>query len=64
MGISEESNFKILHDDFGLHRESALWIPRLLSHEQKLCRWQNCKENLMVLTKVKTFFRIVFKDHN
>ena len=30
-GVSYETNQKILHEDFGLSKKSARWVPKLLS---------------------------------
>ena len=63
IGISETSVFKILHEDLGMTKVSARWIPRLLSPEQKLCRRQISEENLNALSQDEDFFyRIVTGD--
>lgn len=56
IGISETSVFKILHEDLGMSKVSARWIPKLLSPEQKLCRRQISEENLTALFQDEDFF--------
>jgi hypothetical protein len=46
VGISEATIFKILHEDLGMNKVSARWIPKLLYSKQKLCRKHICEENL------------------
>lgn len=63
IGISETSVFKILHEDLGMSKVSARWIPKLLSPEQKLCRRQISEENLTALSQDEDFFyKIVTGD--
>ena len=33
-GVSNDTIHKILHDDLGLSKKSARWVPKLLSKEQ------------------------------
>ncbi|CAH1368251.1 unnamed protein product [Tenebrio molitor] len=54
--------WKILHEDLGLNKFSARWIPKLLNSEQKLC-WQHiCEENLEALCLKEFFSKIVTGD--
>jgi hypothetical protein len=43
VGISEATVLNILHDDLGMSKISARWIPKLLNPEQKLCRQHICQ---------------------
>ena len=61
--ISEASVLKILHDDLGMKKVSARWIPRLLTPEQKLYRKEVSRENLAELEWDKIFLsRIITGD--
>jgi histone-lysine N-methyltransferase SETMAR len=43
-GVSYGTMFKILHDDLGLVKKSARWVPKLLSDDQKKERVRTCTE--------------------
>jgi rubrerythrin len=43
-GVSEKTIFKILHQDLGLEKKSARWVPKLLSEDQKQERIWVCSE--------------------
>jgi histone-lysine N-methyltransferase SETMAR len=43
-GVSEKTIFKILHNDLGLEKKSARWVPKLLSDDQKQERVRICSE--------------------
>jgi len=43
-GVSTGTIFNILHDDLGLSKKSARWVPKLLSEEQKQERVRTCEE--------------------
>jgi hypothetical protein len=49
IGISEATVLKILHENLGMNKMSARWIPKLLNPAQKLCRQHICEENLEAL---------------
>ena len=42
-GVSNDTIHKILHDELGLSKKSARWVPKLLSQEQKEKRVELCK---------------------
>jgi hypothetical protein len=43
-GVSEKMIFNILHQDLGLEKKSARWVPKLLSEEQKQERIRVCSD--------------------
>ena len=43
-GVSNDTIHKILHDDLGLSKKSARWVPKLLSKEQMQERVRVCKK--------------------
>jgi hypothetical protein len=43
-GVSEKTIFNILHQDLGLEKKSARWVPKLLSKEQKQERIRVCSD--------------------
>jgi histone-lysine N-methyltransferase SETMAR len=43
-GVSTQVIFSILHDDLGLVKKSARWVPKLLSNEQKQELVRLCEE--------------------
>jgi hypothetical protein len=43
-GVSEKTIFTILHQDLGLEKKSARWVPKLLSEEQKQERIRVCSD--------------------
>ncbi len=43
-GVSEKTIFNILHQDLGLKKKSARWVPKLLSEEQKQERVRVCSD--------------------
>ena len=42
--VSKSTIHAILHDDLGLSKESARWVPKLLSDEQKAARVWSSQE--------------------
>jgi histone-lysine N-methyltransferase SETMAR len=62
LSISEATIFKILHEDLGMNKVSARWIPKLLYSKQKLCRQHICEENLEALADDKLFSKIITDD--
>ena len=61
--ISVGSVEKILHDHLNLNKESARWVPRLLTADQKRERAVCCKHLLRLETKDQLFFqKIVTMD--
>lgn len=46
VGISKEGVGNILHEELGMKKLSARWVPRLLTCDQKLIRMRICQENL------------------
>ena len=43
-GVSTQTIHRILHEDLGLSKKSARWVPKLLSKEQKEERVRVCKD--------------------
>jgi histone-lysine N-methyltransferase SETMAR len=43
-GVSEKTILNILHQDLGLEKKSARWVPKLLSEEQKQERIRVCSD--------------------
>jgi len=43
-GVSQGTIFNILHEDLGLSKKSARWVPKLLSEEQKQEHVRTCEE--------------------
>jgi hypothetical protein len=43
-GVSEKTIFNILHQDLGLEKKLARWVPKLLSEEQKQERLRVCSD--------------------
>ncbi len=43
-GVSEKTIFNVLHQDLGLEKKSARWVPKLLSEEQKQERIRVCSD--------------------
>ncbi len=43
-GVSEKTIFNILHQDIGLEKKSARWVPKLLIEEQKQERIRVCSD--------------------
>ena len=43
-GVSNDTIHKILHDDLGLSKKSARWVPKLLSKDQMQERVRVCKK--------------------
>lgn len=63
LGICEASVLTILHEDLGMSKLSARWIPRILTPEQKSCRQEICEENLAALASDQDLFsKIVTGD--
>ena len=48
-GVSIDTIFHILHDDLGLVKKSARWVPKLLNDEQKEERVRTCTEFLAMV---------------
>ena len=44
--ISAGSIWKILHEDLGLSKKAAHWVPRILKDDQKEARVKSCQEFL------------------
>jgi len=43
-GVSIDTIHKILHEDLGLSKKSARWVPKLLNQEQKAERVRVCRQ--------------------
>ena len=48
VGISRERVENILHNELGMSKVSARWVPRLLTPDQKLTRLTLSQENLAI----------------
>jgi hypothetical protein len=55
-GVSEPTVWKVLHDDLGMKKVFARWIPSLLTPEQKLVRKEIFHKNLIALQASDSFF--------
>jgi len=63
MQNSYGSVFNTMHEDLGVSKVSARWVPRLLTIEQKQTRTVFCSENLQLAGSEKNFFsRVVTGD--
>lgn len=51
MGISTERVWKILHEDLGMKKVCARWVPKLLTPSQKQDRVDICNDNLELLNE-------------
>ena len=50
-GVTKDTIFHILHDDLGLVKKSARWVPKLLNDEQKQERVRTCTEFLAMVQR-------------
>jgi hypothetical protein len=48
-GVSEKTIFNVLHQDLGLEKKSARWVPKLLSEEPKQERIRVCSYFIAVV---------------
>jgi histone-lysine N-methyltransferase SETMAR len=56
IGILETTVWKVLHDDLGMKKMSACWIPRLLTREPKIVRKEISQKDLIALQADDSFF--------
>jgi hypothetical protein len=43
-GVGVGTIHRILHEDLGLKKKSARWVPKLLSQDQKIQRVEDCRD--------------------
>jgi hypothetical protein len=56
IGVLETIVWKVVHDDLGMKKMSACWIPRHLTPEQKLVRKEISQKDLIALQADDSFF--------